>query len=759
MEKVFKNLAVFVTALIFSFTSTLAEEKKETDLNEKKEINLEEIVVTGEKITMPTKEAAETVYTGVELTKEGLKLGGEKGSHSVWEAISILPGIMFESPDPANLTTQMSVKVRGVSGSLGSMSIEGIPIYGGNPIGPRAYILDLENFESIAVYKGAVPADLGPGAGTRGGTLQLRPLWASDTMGATLQQSLGMFDYTKSFIRFDSGKLGQAGTKFSFSYSYAEEDKWRGEGEIGPRNNVNFTFVQPVGDKLGIKLWGNFNEIKQHKLRSLTFAQADNLDEYKEYDYTENLTGTPSTDWQYYDFNKSEWTNDDIYAFIDYRVNENFKFTLKPYFRQEKKEDWAGSSSISGSKGSKPGVQKSGWTSQKWGNIGELNADIKYFKGLLGFQYEESESKDSYAQNYWLNADGSMQFVGWGRYTVSKDSSSRYSPYAKLSGSIGDLNWQTGIKYLETKESDNEGYITRFDDMGNPYPERESKMDYGARKYTAWIPTAGLSYFINDSSEVYASYGKTFQQPYAYMPLINMYYALYDKFTKMDMTLEDLFNEYKPEETHNIDIGFRYRKNFVELYPTLFLSKHKNLNTTITPGWEDPDDPGQLLLYQGKPASYSTFVGKAKGYGVEVGSNFIVSDDLTFFLNPTYTILTYDGDIVSKGVTYNTDGEQVVDVPKWSLSAGVIAKYKGIEAVPSLRYIGERYGDIGHQEKISPYTVVDLKLGYTMEKFYYLKDLKFSFGIYNLFDKDYVVSPSYYPGAPFTVLGSLSFNF
>jgi iron complex outermembrane recepter protein len=121
--------------------------------------------------------------------------------------------------------------------------------------------------------------------------------------------------------------------------------------------------------------------------------------------------------------------------------------------------------------------------------------------------------------------------------------------------------------------------------------------------------------------------------------------------------------------------------------------------------------------------------------------------------------LTYDGDIVSGGTVYNTDGEQVADVPKWSLAAGVVAKYKGIEAVPILRYMGERYGDLSHKEKIPSYAVVDLKLGYTMENFHYLKGLTCSLGIYNLFNKEYIVSPSYYPGAPFTVLSSLSFRF
>jgi hypothetical protein len=45
------------------------------------------------------------------------------------------------------------------------MTVEGVPNWGGNPIGPRDYIYDTENFQGIAVYKGATPADLGTGVG------------------------------------------------------------------------------------------------------------------------------------------------------------------------------------------------------------------------------------------------------------------------------------------------------------------------------------------------------------------------------------------------------------------------------------------------------------------------------------------------------------------------------------------------------------------------------------------------------------------
>jgi len=752
MKKTIGYLFVFVLGWVWMPPFALAEGEK------KGEARLEEIVVTGEKFVLPTKEAAETVYTGVEVTPEGLRLGGEKTSQSVWEAVSLLPGVVFEGLDPAGLSTQSGVRIRGISGSLGSLSVEGVPIYGGNPIGPRSYILDLENFKGVAVYKGAVPADLGPGAGTRGGTIELRPLWALDRPGILLKSSLGSFNYQKGFLRLDSGKGGPAGTRVSLSASYADEDKWKGPGQLGPRKNLNFTLVQPVGGRLEIKLWGNVNDVKQDKLRPLTYAQISDPEKYDRYDYSEKLTGKPSEDWQSYPFNTIQWTNYDLYAFLDYRPSDNWQLVLKPYYRKEKKEDWAGSSSVSGPGASKPGVQNSGWTARRWGTIGEISAAFSSVKGLLGYQYEQSDWLDSITSNYWLNADGSLTFVGWGRYTEGKGASPRHSPYAKISGSLGKFNWQAGLKYLALKESANEGYLTQFDAKGNPYLVREPKMDYGARTYTAWLPTLGASYLVNDQAEVYSSFGRTFQQPYAYMPLINMYYALYNKLTKMGITLEDLFKEYKPEITDNLDLGLRFRKGIFEFNPTLFFSKHTNLNTTVTPGWKDPEHPSQPLLYQGNPVSYNTFVGRAKGYGLELGSWMILSEHLTFFVNPTFSRLVYEGDIISGGTTYTTDGKQVVNVPEWSGTAGLIAKVQGLEVVPKVRYVGERQGNISYQEKLDAYTVVDLYIGYTLKEHKPLKDMKLALEVNNLFGKKYIVA-GYYPGVPFSVLGSISFAF
>lgn len=71
----------------------------------KKSEELPEVIVTGESIVTPTKETAETVYTGIGITKKGIELSGEKGSSNVWSILNFLPGVRFESSDPTGISS------------------------------------------------------------------------------------------------------------------------------------------------------------------------------------------------------------------------------------------------------------------------------------------------------------------------------------------------------------------------------------------------------------------------------------------------------------------------------------------------------------------------------------------------------------------------------------------------------------------------------------------------------------------------------
>ncbi len=223
-------LQFMVVCLVMAVLSAYAGESG-TD-----KVVLDDVVVTRTKLVTPTKQTNETVYTGSEITRDGLDAQGSKAAVSVYEAINILPGVTVESIDPYGLAAeQKNIRVRGIRGFLGAMTVAGVPNYGGNPMGPREYIYDTENFDSIAVYKGAVPADLGTGVGARGGAVELRPRWPEQEFGISLNQGIGTSNYARSFIRLDSGNLPRTGTGLSLSLSHTDAEKWKGPGDLGPR--------------------------------------------------------------------------------------------------------------------------------------------------------------------------------------------------------------------------------------------------------------------------------------------------------------------------------------------------------------------------------------------------------------------------------------------------------------------------------------------------------------------------------------------
>lgn len=745
---ILSRLFFILLVLFFGLTNASAKETKE--------VELEEIVVTEDKIITPTKQAGETVYTGTEVTTMGIKISGEKAKQSVHEAISVLPGVTYEGIDPNNMTSeQANLRIRGVRGYLGALTVEGIPNYGGNPIGPRVYIYDLENFESIAVYKGAIPADLGSGIGNRGGALELRPLWAEKDFGVKVAQSLGTFNYKKSFIRMDTGDITEAKSKFSISYSFSEQDKWKGMGDIGPRNNVNLTFVQPLGDRLELKLWSNFNEIEHYKYRYLTYNLVENLSTFYRLDFNEALLGIPAKDYLYYKFNRESHRNKDIFLSASAKLTENLRFVIKPYLSLEDAKIRDGSPNIQG----RPGVLERTRDIERKGFITELSFDSELLKVNGGYHYEIS-NMNVYTENYWLNADGTLMYRGFGVTATSGDAFIK-SPYLKIAGTLYKLNWQAGVKYFRFEDSDSQGYVTRFIG-GIPVLQRAFDLDRDKETYDIWLPTAGLSYSFNEYVESYISYGKTFIRPYAYLPLVTLYNRLRPRFLAANITLKDLFKGRDIEESNNIDIGLRIKNNYFEFNPVLFFSKSKNLLTVIT-------DPRVIDPSTGKPVNYQQNIGKAEGFGLELGTNVYLSDKFIFYLNPTYINLTYDGNITYSGATLQTDGKQVVDVPKWVVTSGIIAKFGNFEIVPKVKFLSKRYGDAEHKERIPSYTLFDLSLGYTQENLGKIKSLRISLDFDNLFDKKYVSlinamddavsGTTYGVGAPFSVKANLSFNF
>jgi iron complex outermembrane receptor protein len=481
--------------------------------------------------------------------------------------------------------------------------------------------------------------------------------------------------------------------------------------------------------------------VDQDLYRSLGYTEVQNLHGNYSKDFNEALTGVRARDIYYYKNNRSEHANTDVLAVIPFTFNGIYKTTVKPYYSSEDTDIWQGMTSHGGS------VQKRIRDIERFGALSQVDMQFEPVRLSVGHLFESSDMIIN-TENF--NAVTSA-FSSYGIKTVNDSNGYVNSPFISVAGNIGALDWQTGLKYFRYDEPASKGYTS----TGRVLTEAPD-LARDEETYDIWLPTAGVSYRISERFQPYASYGRSHIRPYSYVPIINLYNANRATFRAAGVTLANMFEGYDIETSDNFELGLRISHARFDITPTAFYSQHRNLLTTVY-------DPRVRLNYQQN-------LGDATGYGFEVASNFYLTDTLTLFVNPTFIKLTYDDDLSYQGSSMDTEGEQVVNTPEWTVKAGVIWRYRDFEVIPSVRYLGERYGDAEHKEQVDEYVVADLNLNYVFRKLSWADTVKLSLNLYNLFDKEYVSminasddtregSASYYVGAPFTAVFSVGVEF
>ncbi|MFZ5758861.1 MAG: TonB-dependent receptor [Thermodesulfobacteriota bacterium] len=708
--------------------------------------SLPEIAVVADRIITPTMQTGETVATGSRITKKGLEIQGVEAATSVYGGLNLLPGISVERVDANGLAAEMNtIRVRGVRGMLGALTVLGVPNYGGNPIGPREYLYDMENMSGIAVYKGAVPADIGVGVGSRGGALELEPDWPDEETGIRFSQGFGPNDYSRTFFRLDSGRLADEKTSLAASVSYTEADKWRGPGTLGPRRNANLAVGRPLGEAIEIRLWANHNDLDQHLYRPLTFIDISALGDNYEKDYTRSITGQASRDIFYYDYNRGDYRNDDLFAAITFRPDGAWRASIKPYYADEGAEIFQGVAANGGM------VQQRNRDIERYGLIGEGVMEGERLTTTIGYHCEGADMK-IFTENYAITPTG-LASRGYGVF-ASSGSGYINSPYVKVAGTTDLWDWQAGLKYFHFRDAASKGYVT------GPGPDyalmRAGDLDREAVNYDIWLPTLGAARRLGDNVQIHAGYGRGFIRPYSYLPLVSLYNSNRVVFQARGIDLQALFDGYDMEKSDTVDIGLRYDSGRLTTDFTVFYGRHRDLLTSV-------HDPRVNLNYQQN-------IGRATAVGAELELNLWLSDSFSFFVNPSYTSLTYDEDLTFAGQRLATAGNQVVDTPEWLVKSGVIWRRGPFEVVPMARYIDNRCADVENRQQVDSFVVVDCRLSCLLPPLPGFRETKLAVEFKNIFDKKYVAvinasddarqgAATFYPGSPLSAFASLSLLF
>ncbi len=707
----------------------------------KESIQLDEFTINAT-YTRPVKRAAEELYTGTEITSKGLEKLGIPAKSSVYNSINILPGIDVESQDAYGLSDKV-MRLRGVRNYFGGLTIEGFPNYGIMPIGARDNIYDTENIDGIAVYKGATPADLGTATGNKGGALELIIKRPKEEFSVELDQTVGSSSFMRSFVRSDFG-IPQTGTNAFVSYSYTLADKWKGEGKLGPRHNSMMGITQNIGEDFTLEIFTNYNNINRNSFRKLNYENAENIKEDYDITYNTELTGNPSEDVNYFDYNTGEFINKDIFGIVHYKLNEQIKTNLRMYYSGE---DASYLETVQ--KGSNFLVFNRVRDIDRMGIIPEVSGKYRNLSYSAGYWFESCDNHASVYQKA-IIPDG-LKDLGYA-YIVKKEKPGQiHSPYIKVSAKTGNFRFQAGLKAFNFHDAEGDIYQALSATELNSEPTEALHLD--EINFFKLLPTAGVGYNITEKSQVYFNYGRNYMRPYMYSPIISLYIKNMDKFMSKGMTLQNIFDSWEMETSDNFDLGYRFSGKKISVNSSVFYAMHHDVLASVY----NPEV--NLDYYQN--------AGEMTSYGTDLEIYYYPVDEFSFFINPAYHKMSYNDDILRKdGATYSVievEGNQSPATPVFYFKAGGSYTWKGLSFAPMIRYTGERYGDATNIERVAPYTVIDANLSYTFKDISIFKDLAISCQLLNLTDEKYVGcidvsddssngSAVYYAGSPRTFL-------
>ena len=688
------------------------------------------------------------------------------------KALDLIPSVNGQNADPYGMAanqppSNQAVRIRGESasssGTPGSIrTIEGIPLTGAP--GGGASILDLENSDGLTIYRGAIPPNRGLGWANIAGNLDIAMLKPAEKFGLFAKQSYGSFDFNRTFARIDSGRLA-TDTQLFGSFSYTTAEKWRGEGDAPDyRNNAEFGIAQKFSDQVKLEIYGFHNNFAQDDYRPLNDSQATNLSQFNEFDFNPRLTGNPAQDIYYYGFNNQQFEDNSLFTHLEIRPTANSRVSIKPYYWHDQGYYLLGVPAILG----QPGVRRWDIDHEQYGVITEYEqrmSGLPLFdesRFTLGYWYQSQQppGPPSSWKAYQVTSSGDLKFTGWALLNQQSDHVF-HSPYALFNGRLGNFRMDVGGRYIHQEIAAITSYQTQnlpdvsYDEVFGFNPKIDPGASVGSRSINEFLPYLGLNYSVADNTQVYLAYGKTIgagkvnQYP--------NYMQSRSAFERVGVTLQQIWDTLEPEIADKFDLGLRISDCHWYIAPTFYYSKSENKPVNAF-------DPQVGVSYLQNA--------DATGYGAELEFGMDANSQLSLFTALSYNIFEFDGDIrTAANTVISTSGKQIPDAPELMAKLGIVYRPTSQFSIsPVVRYVSSRYGDALNTVRIPSYTVADLSINYREHAVPKVGDVSFGLDFLNLFDTQYIAiisatddqrpgTTSYYPGAPFAVVGTISLKF
>jgi len=656
------------------------------------------------------------------FTKKSIKVLSSHANMNPFSVVAFSPSVNFSPVDSAGSNEPSfhdPIRIRGKSqtGPGGVFMLNSMPV-SSNPGGGK-HMVDLENIASIDLLKGYMPVDKNLGFSSLIGKVDMSILAPSKTTKTTLSQSFGSDSFSRTFLRVDSGKVGDF-SAFG-SLSFLSSDKNKGSGEL-EKFNAMLGFSYEPNDQLKADVYVIKNRDKHHNYDSLSYLETKNLKSNYNNDYS-SFKKASSND--YYDYNKQDFETTSVLGDLTYKPTSKDTISFKAYYKQDEGDYWWSNAKMSDV------VMNWKMDHDLYGAVASYEHEfMKELKVKLGYWYHRQQppGPPSDQKKYKVTPNSDLKFAGYA--VLSKnDYHTLQSPFLEVSGEISKFNYTAGVRYQTFELGSIKSYGNGT--TGATSPNYDAAIASGtldpwasvdARTFHTFLPSLYLGYELSDSSSIYLDYTRAYGFNVNLFPT---YSQQRNQFVAKGVTLEQLWDKQDLEISENIDFGSKILVGGVTLNPSIFVSFIKNKQANIY-------DP-----YLG--VGYPSNVGDALGYGAEFSANGAIRDDLEFLLGLSYNKYSFTQDFkTSTGSTSNIKNNQLPDAPEFMAKAA-LSYYIGRWAItPSARYTSSRYGDVANTQKVDAFTIVDLDISYKPQEFFGSKDVTFRATITNLTDERYI---------------------
>lgn len=726
----------------------------------------------------PQPASEEVVVRLNKTTRSSVELAGSEMQKllpgiSPLKAIQTLPGVLFETADPwGNNEQNETLFVHGFSLQQLGYTFDNVPLgdqqYGNwNGLSVSRAVTS-ENVGRVLFSSGA--AGLGVASTSNlGGAIETFSNDPTAERGWTLAQTLGSYDTTRTFVRFDSGEFGN-GNALYVSLVHHDAKAWDFEGhQKGDQLNAKYVRTGEKGTFTGYFDYQSKVEPNEDSIVHVageTSAPYIRPFLYPDYDaaiaYLNPVTGAPpaSAGSNFSNYHSAAQREDALaYARYDYRFSENLSWSNQVYYHYN-----YGRGIVAGP------INQAGlpalFSVYYPGPTGETSAQqvarLKQIFGGTGWAVRTTE----YLQNRsgllstvkWHTGDHDIDAGLWYEKLFSTQHRAWY-PFAKANNDLSPYDIPEGKLFNQ--------YYGRFNiSVLNLYVQDQWRLtpnllvQYGFKSTSqtgkGWFPVNQQNLTTNTNPIAYPT--GTIKTTESFLPQIGVvwdvtasdqlfadaqknlrHFIVYgaggSAWSQANQASFDYFKaNTRPEMSTTLEAGWRFHHTFdgpitgfdgqVSAYHVDFENRLLSISPT----------PVILSLVAG--AAVLVNVGDVKTDGIDLAGTVHFGKNWSFYNALSYNKSVYQNDYSTGATTVKTAGKNVPASPEWMNKSVLSGKFGQFDFQLSGDYVGDRFATYTNDLSVDGYFVAGLQAGYrfVLPAASPLKSARLSLNVTNLTD-------------------------